>query len=67
MEGCGRHEEARRIAQLATDLIPATMIRRAVCAAATYHRHEGKASSSTPVGESGPQRVNALGAPRVHA
>lgn len=33
LEGCGRHEEARRIAQLATDLIPATTIRRAVRAA----------------------------------
>lgn len=33
LDGCGRHEEARRIGQLATDLIPATTIRRAVRAA----------------------------------
>ena len=33
LTGCGRQEEARRIARLAADLIPATTIRRAVRAA----------------------------------
>lgn len=33
LEGCGRHQEARRIGKLAAELIPATTIRRAVRAA----------------------------------